>query len=73
MKLLVFSAYILSIDTRFYISKQERVLFFIVRYVNESNGMLYERFLAMCCTASTISDTALFNVFNKVFNKSNFN
>jgi len=57
----------ISIDTTFDISRQEQVSF-IVRYVDESNGMIYERLLAMCSTASTKSET-LFNIFKEVFNK----
>ncbi|XP_060870096.1 zinc finger MYM-type protein 1-like [Metopolophium dirhodum] len=61
----------ISIDTTFDISRQEQVSF-IVRFVDESNGMIYERLLAMCSTASTKSET-LFNIFLNVFNKTNLN
>lgn len=61
----------ISIDTTFDVSKQEQVSF-IVRYVDEKNGMIYERLLAMCSTASTKSET-LFNIFIEVFNKTNLN
>lgn len=61
----------ISIDTTFDISRQEQVSF-IVRFVDESNGMIYERLLAMCSTASTKSET-LFNIILDVFNKSNLN
>lgn len=57
----------ISIDTTFDISRQEQVSF-IVRYVDDSNGMIFERLLAMCSTVSTKSET-LFNVFEEVFNK----
>lgn len=61
----------ISVETTFDISRQEQVSF-IVRYVDESNGMIYERLLAMSSTASTKSET-LFNIFKEVFNKTCLN
>lgn len=61
----------ISIDSTFDFSRKEQVSF-IIRYVNENTGLVYERLLAVRESAST-TGWDLFELFKVVMQKSNLN